>query len=152
MHFQASWVPEFAREYLSFLDEPYTYDDILQIAHGQYQLETACVKASSGLVFCDTDFLVTKIWCEFKYGKCHPWILNMLDNHRYDHYLLCNIDLPWEDDPLREHPHLRKELFDHYLYDLTSRGFPFTVIAGFGDERLKSAIRIIENLLVKHEQ
>jgi len=53
---------------------------------------------------------------------------------------LCDIDLPWEFDPLREHPEMRKELFELYCRELSSRGFPFYVIHGMGSKRLKNAI------------
>jgi nicotinamide riboside kinase len=53
---------------------------------------------------------------------------------------LCDIDLPWEFDPLREHPEMRKELFELYCRELSSRGFPFYVIRGMGSKRLKNAI------------
>ena len=38
-HFNAPWVPEYAREYIDQLDRPYTFDDLLAIAKGQVKLE-----------------------------------------------------------------------------------------------------------------
>jgi len=54
----------------------------------------------------------------------------MSETHIYDLYLLCDIDLPWEDDPLREHPASRKELFDLYFQTLNRWKVPFEVISG----------------------
>lgn len=98
-------------------------------------------------LFCDTDLLVTKVWSEFKYGKCDPWILEQVNIHRYDLYLLCDIDLPWQDDPLREHPDKRKELFDIYHRHLLEMKVDFVIVAGIGDRRLENAIKAISGRL-----
>lgn len=144
-HYHTLWVPEFARDYLTTLNRPYEEDDILYIARQQLQREKASAAMAKDRLFCDTELIVTKIWSEVKYGRCHPWILKQIELNRYDLYLLCDIDLPWEFDPLREHPGKRKFLFDLYHRELSERGFPFTVIRGNGPKRLENAIQMIEN-------
>jgi NadR type nicotinamide-nucleotide adenylyltransferase len=142
-HFQTTWVPEYAREYLEILAKPYQEKDILNIARGQLSSEESKLDHARDFLFCDTEFLVTKIWSEVKYGRCDPWILEMVETHRYDLYLLCDIDLPWQEDPLREHPHRRRYLFDLYLNELQSRKYPFAVVRGTGPSRLENALEII---------
>ncbi|MFU8843998.1 MAG: AAA family ATPase [Bacteroidales bacterium] len=144
-HYHCLWVPEFAREYLNNLNRSYGYDDILQIAKGQVKLENQAAAASSGFLFCDTEMTVCKIWCEFKYGRVHPWILKQLEKQRYDLYLLMDTDLPWQHDPLREHPDKRKQLFDLYRNELISHYRPFMIISGTGEERLQRAIEVVDN-------
>lgn len=148
MHYMTAWVPEYAREYLEDLDRKYNYGDILSIAKGQYEREEQMVADAGSLLFCDTEFIVNKIWCDDKFGKCHNWILEMIDSHPYDLYLLCNADLPWEEDPLRENPGDRERLFGLYFHELKSRDFNFEVISGLGQERVKNAIRIVDNFAV----
>jgi NadR type nicotinamide-nucleotide adenylyltransferase len=143
-HYHTLWVPEYAREYINNLDRPYNQEDILEIARGQIRSETSISLQTGDLLICDTELIVTKIWSEVKYGNCDPWILNMLENHTYDLYLLCDIDLPWEEDPQREHPHEREYLFNLYKEELTGRALPFFVISGVGKKRLNNAIRVIE--------
>ena len=143
-HFHTLWVPEYAREYLNTLGRPYEYEDIAIIARKQIEQENALAKKAKKLLFCDTDFLVTKIWSIYKYGKCDPWIEEMAESHRYDLYLLCNIDLPWEDDPLREHPGQRDELFRMYLKELKSIHASFILVSGTGKNRTDRAISAIE--------
>ncbi|MCX6276573.1 MAG: ATP-binding protein [Bacteroidetes bacterium] len=142
------WVPEYAREYLAGLGRSYCHDDILKIAAGQLNHEADAMKTAPGFLFCDTELLVTKIWSEVKYGFCDPWILKKLETHVYDLYLLCDIDLPWEYDPLREHPDRRQFLFDLYYNELTKRKFPFAVVSGTGKARLDMAVNLIEELIV----
>lgn len=145
-HYQEPWVPEYAREYLNNLDLPYGFEDILHIAEGQYRLEEEKALSAKNFLFCDTDFLVTHIWEMVKYGKSHPWIENKKNTHIYDLYLLCNTDLPWEPDPLREHPEQRKELLELYLKELSERKLPYSIISGQGTARLKAAIAAINQL------
>jgi NadR type nicotinamide-nucleotide adenylyltransferase len=144
-HYNTVWVPEYSREYLENLHKPYEEIDILEIAKGQLDHEEKAVPGARKFLFCDTDLLVTKIWSDVRYNRCDPWILENVERHMYDLYLLCDIDIPWVYDPLREHPHLREHLFELYLNELTERNFPFAVVSGLGAERLKNAITIIEN-------
>ena len=138
------WVPEYAREYLGELRRPYMEQDILLIAQGQLRQEQMLIEKSKGYLFCDTEMLVTKIWSEVKYQRCDPWIINAARNHRYDLYLLCDIDLPWEYDPLREHPGQRRFLFDLYYNELRKGNYPFAVVRGTGPARLENALAIID--------
>jgi NadR type nicotinamide-nucleotide adenylyltransferase len=144
-HYQTAWVPEYARGYLEQLGRPYGEKDILLIAQGQMMHEESQLPEANDFLFCDTELLVTKIWSEVKYNRCDPWISEAVDSHRYDLYLLCDIDLPWEYDPLREHPDLRRFLFDLYYNELKNRNFPFAVVRGTGKDRLDHAIGIVEN-------
>ncbi len=142
-HFGEPWVPEFSRAYLNRLSHPYTFNDVLRIARGQYRNEERMAAKADIYLFCDTDFLVTHIWCMVKYGRSHPWIIHMLEKHRYHHYLLCNTDLPWEPDPLREHPEMRQELLGIYIQELQTRNLPYTLISGSGDQRLQAAVKAV---------
>ncbi|MCX7696718.1 MAG: ATP-binding protein [Bacteroidales bacterium] len=141
-YYRTIWVPEFAREYLDRLQRPYQYEDILYIAQQQMKLEDeATLKAP--LVFLDTELLVTKIWCEFKYGKCHQWILEEIKKRTYDLVLLCYIDIPWEYDPQREHPQQREELWNLYYHQIFEYYESVEIIQGLGYDRLLNAIHAI---------
>ncbi|MCD4695494.1 MAG: ATP-binding protein [Bacteroidales bacterium] len=144
-HYQTIWLPEYARKYIEKLERPYNYDDILVIAREQKKREEALLMSSNDYLFCDTELIVTKIWCEFKYQKCHPWIIDNIPRQNYDLYLLTDIDLPWQPDPQREHPLKRIELFNLYMLELKSRNLPFGIISGVGDQRLSNALAFIKN-------
>ncbi|MEI7499925.1 MAG: ATP-binding protein [Bacteroidota bacterium] len=145
IYFNTSWVPEYAREYLEKLGRPYEENDIVKIAKGQLARESNQLKSADKYLFCDTELLVTKIWSEVKFNRCDQWILKKIETHHYDLYLLCDIDLPWQSDPLREHPNRRQYLYNLYYNELSDRHFPFDVISGTGDERMNSALKTIEN-------
>ena len=146
-YYHTIFVPEYARGYIDRLDRPYNQEDILEIAKGQIREEEDCLKKADRLLFCDTELIVTKIWSEVKYGNCHPWILQKIIDNPYDLFLLCDIDLPWEEDPQREHPHMREKLFTLYYDELTGRGVPFKVVSGLEKQRLMNAVGFVESLL-----
>ena len=101
------------------------------------------------LLFIDTDMYVMKVWCEFVFGKCHPWILRRIVERKYDFYLLCNIDLPWVKDELREYPELakRQQLYLMYKDILINQTVPWSEISGGYEQRLKQAVEVINNFL-----
>ena len=146
-HYNSVWVPEFARAYLLNKNEPYNYDDILEIAKGQISTEKAISTLANRILFSDTELIVTKIWCDVKYGKCHSWIEKQLIRQKYNLYLLMDIDLPWEFDPLREHPDRREFLMKKYIEELDRHGFNYSIVNGIGETRLQNAINYINQLI-----
>lgn len=142
-HYGAPAVPEYARTYLENLDRAYVEEDLLHIARGQLAWEEEYADRAGERLIIDTSLVVLKIWSEYKYGRCHPFILENLRERRYDLFLLCRPDLPWSFDPLREHPDKREELFNIYQRELTALGFPYEVISGRGEERIARALAAI---------
>ena len=160
-HYDTMWCPEFAREYLLANGTNYEFDDLLTIAKGQLALEDEFVttlernslpmlEAGGHLpLLIDTDMYVMKVWCEFVFGKCHRFILDEIIKREYDLYLLCNIDLPWVKDELREYPdlHTRKKLYNIYKDIMTNQTVPWVEISGPYNERLQKAITAVDQLL-----
>ena len=145
-HFDTHWVPEYAREYLDKTGGEYEQSDLLKIARGQVDLEDKLAEKSRNLLICDTNLLVIKIWSEHKYQNCHPWILQEILRRKYDLHFLCDIDLPWQEDPQREHPHLRTYFLDRYQTELTNLKVPFHMIRGNEMKRFHAAVNAIDNL------
>jgi NadR type nicotinamide-nucleotide adenylyltransferase len=142
--FNTVWAPEFAREYLSERKSSYTIDDVVAIAKGQIAQEIFWEGRAADFLFSDTEMLVCKIWTDFVFGKIPKFIQEAFENQQYDLYLLCNIDLPWEPDPLREHPNSRELIFEKYKQALIQAKLPFVIISGVGENRLNHAINVIQ--------
>jgi len=100
-------------------------------------------------IFIDTDLYVMKVWSEFVFDKCDNRILTQITKRKYDLYLLCNTDLPWVADNLREYPDLesRAKLFHYYKEDMTEQHVPWVIISGNYEERLAMAIEAVDKLL-----
>lgn len=147
IHYKTLFVKEYARTYINLLNRPYVEADILTIAQNQLANEDHLATLANQVLFCDTDLTVCKIWSEVKYNRCHPWIVRKVNEHTYPLYLLMDIDLEWQEDPQREHPHMRQLLFDLYKQSLESRNVNFKVISGQDENRLKLAIDIVDDFL-----
>ncbi len=148
-HYHTLFVPEFARSYIAGLGREYDYGDLEIIARGQIQEQKKAEATAERIIFCDTELTVIKIWAEHKFQKCPLWVSENIHRQNYDLYLLCNIDLPWEYDPLREHPHLRQFFFNWYYRELKNRKVNFEIIEGTGNKRIDNARQIIERMLKK---
>jgi len=160
LHYNTVWVKEYAREYLLKNGTDYTFENLLDIAKGQVDEEELGIRNWErahkseianpiSAIFLDTDMYVMKVWCEFVFEKCHHWILNRIVERKYDLYLLCNIDLPWVKDELREYPDLvtREKLYHHYKDIMVNQNVPWVDISGGYEERLQKAIAAINNIL-----
>ena len=143
-YYNTVYVPEYAREYIDNLNKPYNFDDILKIAKAQLKNEKLLETKANKILFCDTELIVIKIWMEHSFKTCPKWIFENINNHLYDLYLLADIDIPWKNDPQREHPHLRKYFFELYENELKIRKFPYEIVSGIDEVRLKNAIKIID--------
>lgn len=145
-HYQTVWVPERARNYLNEIGRPYRESDLLKIARQQLAMEDRLAGEANEYLFCDTGMLVLKIWSEHAYKRCHPWILEQLQERSYFHYLLPTIDMPWEPDPQREHPQLREYFFALYQKQLETYQKPYSLVEGLGSQRVENAIQLINRL------
>ena len=178
-HYHTLWCPEYAREYLTAHGMNYTYEDLLTIAMGQIELEEkyereirgqklrvesqpdslttddsrltthSSVTTHYSLLFIDTDMYVMKVWCEFVFGKCHQFILDQIGKRKYDLYLLCDIDLPWAYDELREYPDPgpRQQLYEMYKSLMENQSTPWVEINGNYEQRVQKAINAVEGLV-----
>lgn len=140
------FIPEFARDYLENLDRPYELSDLACIAKGQ--LELATNTENCAYVIHDTFLYNIKIWSEWKYGICDPFILNNLSAITFDHVLIMYPDLPWTPDPLRETKGYRKVLFNLFKNEIESAGLPYSIIKGSGVRRLENCLNILNNLVI----
>lgn len=146
---EAVYIPEFARNYLMEREGIYEESDLVHIASGQLNLWLTHEKAP--VLISDTEMIVMKIWSEFKYGNVDPFILEALSSQQFDHYFLCYPDIPWEEDPLREHPEQRMELYDLYLKELQDRNLPFTIVKGDLNQRLTTCLQTLKLPITHYE-
>ncbi len=154
-HYNSIWVPEYARAYLQnkWNDERKTCEpkDLLPIAIGQMKLENKLAKKTDSVLICDTDLLETKVYSETYYqGTCNPILETYALKNSYDLYFLTYIDTPWESDDLRDKPNEREHMFKAFETALRTHRKPYVLLKGGKEERLKLAIKHIDNLLDKH--
>jgi len=145
-HYHTYWVPEVARDYLLKNGVDYQFSDIEEIARQQMALEDNITTETKNILICDTNLVVIKIWFEYKYKKCPYWIINELKQRKYHLYLLTGTDIPWEHDPLREHPDQREELYKIYKQKLENLKVRYIEMGGGRQQKFNCAVKEIDLL------
>jgi len=148
-HLETQYVPEFARTYLDCIKRPYREDDLITIAKRQRELELFLSKKSNQYLCCDTSMLVLKIWSEFRFGKCHPWIKEAFQKEE-GLFVLCGTDVPWAFDPQRENPNEREEIYQLYKIALVDYGKEFVEVSGDQNARLEMVLSYLNLFLSKN--
>lgn len=122
-------------------------DDEINMFHGQVALEESVLSmAEKDFIFCDTTILTVKIWSDEMLGKTPQIVLDALPLRTYDLYLLLDIDLPWEEDPLRDFPEKREYFMEVWYKELATLNAKYVVIGGI-DDRLQNAIAAVDHFL-----
>jgi len=138
---------EYARSHLEQHGPAYDYPMLLELSRLHLKHQAACVPGNAPVGILDTDLLNYQVWCEVVYGTCHPEILAAIEQESHHRYLLCYPDLPWEPDPLREHPDAREMLFDRHWDAIAQRGRPYRIVRGIGSAREQAALAAVHELL-----
>ncbi|GET29736.1 AAA family ATPase [Prolixibacter sp. SD074] len=151
-HFHTAWVPEYARSYVENLGRPYTREDVEAIARHQLSQEKEFqAKAQNEFLFFDTWFIITKIWFDVVYGECPRWITEHINNSQIDLFLVCDTDLPWIPDAVRENGgEKRNELMQMYCREIESFGFRYAMVSGSGENRLNNALKLLDDEFKNH--
>lgn len=146
------WVPEFSREYARQAQRPLTADDVAPIARGQVQGEARGTEAWQGAfagsaapppLVLDTDLVSTTVYAEHYYAECPPWIIDEARERLAELYLLCEPDLPWEADGIRDSPTERLQLHAAFRDRLLRWGARVESVAGVGAVRLERALAAV---------
>ena len=138
-----TYVEEYARVYLETYGPDYDVDDLETIVQGHSE---AIVNSTNSLQLIDTDFIVFKIWSEYKYDAASPLIHRLVSENWFDLHILCAPDIPWEPDELRENPDDRDELFLQYVETLEKFKKPYLIVEGAHQKRLKKVTEAIKQL------
>ena len=146
-HYGVPWVPVFARYYCAALTADCTLQDEINMFHGQVALEESFLAtAETDFIICDTTFLTVKIWSDEMLGETPQLVLDAIAKRQYDFYVLLDIDLPWQEDPLRDFPHMRERFMEIWHQELKALNANYVVVGGIKD-RLQNVIYAIDAFL-----
>lgn len=146
-HYNVSWIPEYARYYCAALTADCTLQDEINMFHGQIALEDSVLATTeSDFVICDTTFLTVKIWSDEMLGETPQIVLDALKTRTYDFYILLDIDLPWQEDPLRDFPHMREHFMNIWHKELKALNANYVVVGGI-ENRLQNVITAIDKFI-----
>lgn len=145
-HFNTVWMPEYARDYISGLQRNYEYDDIEIIAKEQVRRGNHYLSLAKDFLFYDTYLIITKVWFRVLYGRYPEWIDTAIQKSEIDLFLVCNTDIPWVPDPLRENGgQMRRVLLEMYINEINLYGIPWKLVSGKDERRTSVAVDILRN-------
>jgi len=147
-HYDTNFSKEYARQF-SLKHKNLNYQTVLPIAKGQLQLEKYLVKnASSNVVFMDTNLLETLVYSKLYYSKIPDELTHLVSQQFYDLYLLCDVDISWKNDGVRDLSENRNEHYDLFKSYLVNYNANFIELKGSKAEKLVLAKEKINQLLV----
>ena len=133
---------EFARTFLS--DKvSYAQKDLVEITKGQIEIWENANPTKH--IIADTELIVIEIWSRWKFKNCDEFITTEIAKQDFDIYFLCQPDIPWTYDLLRESPNDRTELFEIYLSTLRKYNVNFIVVNGSLKNRQKLVKQALTN-------
>ena len=148
-HYGAELVPEFVREFAEQRGGTIEFSDHGPIARGQMALEDAHIalaRETGRLVVQDTDLLSTAVYCAHYFGRAPAWISEAATARRPDLYLVCDIDVPWIADGVRDRGDRREELQAMFLQAVRVSGSPYIELSGDRAARFAAATAAIDSL------
>ncbi len=121
-------------------------EDLEPIARLQLEQEVAAAERArargGALVVRDTDLVSTWVYARRADGP--PWLERLARGRRADLYLLCDVDLPWADDPVRTpgggEAAARRASLDSFEQALRTFRCRYAWVRGVGDARLDAAL------------
>lgn len=147
-HYGVPFVAEYAREYIEKLQCPYNYADIEQIALMQYAQMQCAAALNCRFVFFDTWLVITKVWFQVVFNRTPEWIDEAIHDAPVKLFLLCDTDIPWIPQPIRENGgEMRLKLSEKYKSEIISLGFDYQIVSGSGEKRLQNSLKIIDKFL-----
>jgi len=148
-HYGVEVVPEFVRAFAEEKGVPIEFSDHGAIARGQMALEDEYIARASTLLVQDTDLLSTVVYCRHYFGRCPAWIEEAAERRRPDLYLLCETDVPWVADGVRDRGHMRDDMQRLFEDAVNTAKTASASLRGDAANRLAAAIGVIDALLEK---
>lgn len=146
-HYKVEFAAEFLRNYFDEKQGNLTVDDAVPIARGQLDLEQHLAEKGYNPIICDTDIISSIVYTKHYFKKCPDQLEQKLYKLPRGIYLLCDIDIPWQNDGQRDMPHKRQYMQNLFIKELRSRNIPFHILSGPLDNRLKKSITIVDKAL-----
>jgi NadR type nicotinamide-nucleotide adenylyltransferase len=159
-HFKTGYAREYARGYLDTVPAHWVGDDgangfdeaaVETILHGQRaSVEAVARQSETGIVFSDTEAIVTACWSQVLLGFVPELALQFIREQRYDLHLVQTPSEFWvNDSSQRVQPDYaaRKAFEQACIAHLERQGYPYVCLSGTWEEREAQAVAAIEKTL-----
>jgi HTH-type transcriptional repressor of NAD biosynthesis genes len=143
------WNPEYGRVYTEVgrpRSAPWRSEEFEHIARVHCWYEDFLAGVATRVLFADTDAFTTAVFHEAYLGEpAHGF--DDLAARRYDLYLVCGLDVPFEHDGWRDRVTQREWMHERYVAHARESGSPWLLVAGSPEERLVAARDAVDRLL-----
>ncbi len=147
-HFGTSFVSEYGRAHYEQRGGELDLDDYVEIARRHRSLEDeACLRAVRYL-FADTNALTTTFFSHYYNRQSRPELRALADDcrDRYAHVVVCDDDIPFEQDGWRDSELWRGRMQGMVLHDLDVRGIEYSVVRGSVTQRIEQVAALLAGL------
>ena len=87
------------------------------------------------------------MYCRHYFARCPEWIVGAATERRPDLYLVCDIDVPWIPDALRDRGDRREEMHALFLSAVKESGARWELLRGDETTRLDRARQLVDVIL-----
>lgn len=135
-HFDTCWVPEHGRDFwLAHKDDQgrLSPEQLVALAHGHRENEETSALDANRLLFIDTDARITRHYARWYHsGRVHPALDQLAEAcaARYHAVVLCDTDIPYEDDGTRAGETRRHAAQAEIIAELHATSTPFILANG----------------------
>lgn len=138
----APWVPETSRAYAEARGGVLGAADVEPIATATRDALQRATAGGPAVLVADTDLVSTVVYARAYYGRCPAWVEQACRAELGDFYLLCDIELPWQADGVRDRPAAadRAAMYDAFAGMLRALGARVVPITGTGAARTALAL------------
>ena len=148
--FDCTYSEESARLYVEKHPRQLQASDVVPIALSQISLQEKAIHSAKNLILHDTDLFSTVVYSKYYYQASPDWILEKARLLASDLYLLCDIDLPWQPEPLfrdQGSVEARRQVHTNFLDLIIKEQLNMRMIKGTGAKRTQMAIDIVEHFI-----
>jgi Predicted ATPase/kinase involved in NAD metabolism len=143
-HLNAELVPEAARLYAERINRELRETDVELIAAEHIMMADDAARRvidrGGGTLVLDQDLVSTVVYGKDYYDFSSAWLTGEAVRRQADLYLLCDVDVPWVSDGIRDRPSDRASMFGLFANALVELAAPVAVIRGGWDERWALAL------------
>lgn len=146
-HFEEPWMHELGKQYWidNQLNRRLTQKQLLEIAQLHILGEDKNMEVAKEFLFTDTNSITTYMFALDYYGQVDAELTELARQaeHRYDHFFVCDIDIPYEDTWERSGEVYRSRFQQLILDDLAIRGIKYTILSGDIQTRVAKVLSIL---------
>ncbi|MGE5397276.1 MAG: AAA family ATPase [Chitinophagales bacterium] len=142
------WMPEYGREYWEKhqINRRLSPLQLVEIAEGHFEREEKLLLEARNYLFTDTNAITTYMFSQYYHGYAHSRLVELaqIAESRYDHFFLCDSNIPYADTWDRSGVTQRETFQKNIIADLANRKIPFTVIGGKLNKRADQVKRLLQ--------